>query len=209
MAADAQIAPNTGPGSQPNRPGHKVPSGCVQLPAALVVPTTAKTSEECSMWTRNGDLGWLDFDFPGREFERLFRSLDDIRRDVDRLRGGREPNAALARSLRPHYGPSVSLDDVGQQLVFRAELPGLGEENIDISVNAQTLTIRGERSAEVPEGYSVHRKERRSVRFERSYQLPCKVDPDKCEASLRHGVLTLSLPKAPEARPKQITVKAN
>jgi HSP20 family protein len=69
--------------------------------------------------------------------------------------------------------------------------------------------LKGERKVTPPEGYGVHRSERSSYRFARTFELPAKIDADKVEASLEHGVLTVKLPKAAEARPKQITVKAS
>jgi HSP20 family protein len=59
-----------------------------------------------------------------------------------------------------------------------------------------------------PEGYSVHRQERTASRFSRSFTLPCAVNGDAISASLEHGVLTVTLPKAPESQPRQITVKS-
>ena len=71
------------------------------------------------------------------------------------------------------------------------------------------MTIKGERQDSAPEGYSVHRKERGAFRFTRSFALPAKVDVEKVQAVLKHGVLTVTLPKAKEAQPRQISVKAS
>lgn len=159
-----------------------------------------------SRWT-DWDALW-EADFP-REFERGFRTLDELRQEMDRVFKGYERGlGGLARPFGAFSGPQISLSDTGANLELRAELPGLAENDVDVSVNAQTLTLRGERKADAPEGYSVHRKERQSYKFERSYQLPCKVDPEKALATMKHGVLTLTLPKAAEAQPKQISVRA-
>ena len=159
-----------------------------------------------SRWT-DWDALW-DAEFP-REVDRNYRTLDELRQEMDRVfRGYERAPGGFTRPFGAFSGPHVSLSDTGTHLELRAELPGLSESDIDVSVNAQTLTLRGERKADAPEGYSVHRKERQSYKFERSYQLPCKVDPEKALATVKHGVLSLSLPKAPEAQPKQISVRA-
>ncbi|HEY8624224.1 MAG TPA: Hsp20/alpha crystallin family protein, partial [Casimicrobiaceae bacterium] len=64
------------------------------------------------------------------------------------------------------------------------------------------------RKAEAPEGYTAHRRERQSFSFAQSYELPTRVDPEKVQASLKQGVLTLTLPKVAEAQPKKVTVTA-
>jgi len=84
----------------------------------------------------------------------------------------------------------------------------LSEKDIDISVTANALTVKAERKVESPEGYAAHRRERQSFSFTQSYELPTRVDPEKVQASLKQGVLTLTLPKAAEAQPKRVTVSA-
>jgi HSP20 family protein len=70
------------------------------------------------------------------------------------------------------------------------------------------LTVTGERRADAPEGYSVHRQERLPARFSRGFQLPVKVDGAGITAALKDGVLTVTMPKAAESQPRQITVKS-
>jgi HSP20 family protein len=105
--------------------------------------------------------------------------------------------------------PYMHLSDTGAALVLRAELPGIKDSDLDLTVTEDTLTLRGERKEDVLEGYSVHRKERGALKFSRSFQLPVKVDSTKAEAKLENGILTLTLPKAAEAQPKRITVKVS
>jgi HSP20 family protein len=102
----------------------------------------------------------------------------------------------------------MHLFDTGKALLVKADLPGLSEKDLQISINQDVLTVTGERKAEALEGYTVHRKERQSARFSRSFTLPSKVDPEKTTAVLKNGVLTLTLFKATEAQPRQITVNA-
>jgi HSP20 family protein len=155
------------------------------------------------MLTRLSD--WYDWPFADARSSTTF---DQLRRQMDRLFSDFERDVGDFGISRGAW-PNLTLSDEGGALVVRAEVPGMTENDFDITVNATTLTIRGERKDEAPEGYAVHRKERRAVQFARSFELPCKVDPDHVEAAMKHGVLTLTLPKAAEARPKQITVKAS
>jgi HSP20 family protein len=136
-----------------------------------------------------------------------FRTLGafDLFRQLDRLFAGVEPGAWEQEASFPR----VSFDDKGSEFVVRAELPGLTEKDVELTATATTLTLRGERKVEAPQGYSTHRNERSSFRFARSFELPAKVDSTRVEARLEHGVLTVTLPKAPEAQPKQISVKAS
>jgi HSP20 family protein len=77
-----------------------------------------------------------------------------------------------------------------------------------LSVTGDSVFVRASRDVEVPEGYTPHRRERSSYRFEHAWKLPVPVDSQKADAQMRDGVLTVKLPKSPNAQPKQITVKA-
>jgi len=103
--------------------------------------------------------------------------------------------------------PLANLYDSGNQLVVVLEVPGLSEENLQIEAHSDALTITGERKVEVPEGYRAHRQERRPGRFSRTFGLPCPVDLEKTKASLRDGLLTVTLEKHAAVQPRQITVK--
>jgi len=127
-----------------------------------------------------------------------------LRRELDRLFGDLE----RAPSFAALSTPAVTFTDTGEALTLRAELPGLSEKDVDISVTANVLTVKAERKVEAPEGYATHRRERQGFSFAQSYELPTRIDPDKVQASLKQGVLTLTLPKAAEAQPKRVTVSA-
>lgn len=137
------------------------------------------------------------------DLERTFAAVDDLRRRFERPLDGVD-TAELAAARWPHVG----LWDTGRALVLRADLPGVAESDLDVQLAADVLTVAGARAADAPAGYAVHRQERAPARFARSFTLPCKVNPDAIEASLKDGVLTVTLPKAPESQPRQITVKA-
>lgn len=152
------------------------------------------------MLTRFSDFNdWPSFGFA--DFGRAQAPHAQLRRELDRLFGEFE-RASTAGST------AVGFDDDGSNFVLRADVPGLTESDIQISVAGNTVTLKGERKLEVPEGHSVHRRERSAVRFAKSFELPSRVDADKVTATLKHGVLTLTLPKVAEAQPRQISVKA-
>ncbi len=112
-----------------------------------------------------------------------------------------------ARTFYSAY-PPVNLYETGEAYVLTAELPGIAPEDLEISLEGSTVTLRGERKPTPEEGASVHRRERPSGAFRRAFDLPVPIDGDNVEAVHRNGVLTLRLPKAPEHRPRQISVKA-
>lgn len=129
--------------------------------------------------------------------ERLSRILDGFY--------GR-PQEDLTRSA---WVPAVDIYSNGQhELVLKAELPDMKEEEIDVTVEDNTLTLRGERKldAEVTED-QFHRIERSYGSFARTFSLPPTVDAGKVNAQYRAGVLTIRLPLREEAKPKQIKVQ--
>ncbi|HEX3774730.1 MAG TPA: Hsp20/alpha crystallin family protein [Polyangiaceae bacterium] len=128
--------------------------------------------------------------------------VSTLRRELDRLFGDLE----RAPSFGGLYTPQISFEDGAEALKLRAELPGLTEKDIEISVTANVLSLKASRKVEAPEGYTAHRRERSSFSFAQSYELPTRVDPEKVEASLKQGVLTLTLPKAAEVQPKKVAV---
>jgi len=140
--------------------------------------------------------------------------LDEFRRRVDSLMSDMDAGLeAWPRRMMPRVQamagnwPPTNLYDGGDALVLEVEVPGLGEKDIEITATQDVLTLAGERKTEVPEGHSVHRRERGSVKFSRSFTLPGKIDPEKVSARLTDGILTVSLEKAPEAKPKKISVQ--
>ena len=152
------------------------------------------------------------------DFDRTFDMMDELRRRMDwlfpdeRSRGYRGLRSLYEDFDRPAGRvpaayPPVNLFDAGSNLVIEADLPGLTEKDVALTVHEDVLTVRGERKAELPQGYSAHRRERAPIQFSRSFALPCKVDLEKTTASLKDGVLTITMAKAPEAQPRQIQVQ--
>ncbi len=138
-----------------------------------------------------------------------FRDLMSIQGELNRLfgrtYGGSESGSAASGS----WMPPLDIYEGKDKFVINVELPGIEPGDVDISVEDSTLTIRGERKfyREVDED-SFHRVERRYGTFARSLSLPQTANADSIEATFDRGVLTVEIPKAEEAKPKKISVKA-
>jgi HSP20 family protein len=163
--------------------------------------------------------GWRDFDEAFRAMGLLQRRLDralDFWADpnepesavTDRGRRGFLPGDRL-RSRAAAGWPLTNVYEAKEAFVVKAEVPGLVDGDVSVSVEDDALVLRGERKSEVPEGYKVHLRERAPVAFTRKLPLPARVDVASVTAALTDGVLTITLPKAKEALPRQITVKAS
>lgn len=136
-------------------------------------------------------------------------ALGDLRREIDRLFGDFDRMLDGSPGFGDgSWGPRASLRDEGERLVLRAELPGYEEGDLDVSLERDVLTLRGAHEVDVPEGFQARHRERRGVRFTRTFTLPVPVEADGAEARLEDGVLTLTLPKAASARPTKVTVRA-
>jgi len=104
--------------------------------------------------------------------------------------------------------PHVNVSEDADNLHVRTELPGMLPEEIDISVEGDTVTLRGERKLHVVENVNYHRREREAGRFRRIFTLPTRVNADAVTALFKDGVLKITLAKAEEAKPKQIQIKS-
>jgi HSP20 family protein len=107
------------------------------------------------------------------------------------------------------WSPLVDIHETKDAFLLMAELPGVKQEDVEVSVEGDTLTLKGERKreAEVKED-QYHRIERSYGRFERSILLPSVVDPNRVKATYRDGVLEVQLPKKEEAKPKAVKIEA-
>ena len=113
-----------------------------------------------------------------------------------------EPNS------RP-WSPAVDIAEGENDLVLKADIPGLEEKDIDIQLENGTLTIKGERKFEGDKSEAYHRVERSYGAFARSFTLPDSVDPEKVRAEYRNGVLTVTLGKKELAKPRSIRVQVS
>jgi len=139
-----------------------------------------------------------------------FTELMSLRQAMDRLFEDSfvRPSHALA-ALGEAAAPTLDVYQTPNELVVKAALPGLKPEDVSIDITGETLTIKGESKVEEEikkEDYLY--QESRYGAFSRSVVLPSGLKPDKAEATMEDGVLTLTIPKAEEVKPKAIKVKA-
>ncbi len=141
------------------------------------------------MWTRMSEV------------DRLFSALDLLRSsNLDRSYGE-------GSGWRVVGGfPKTNMYDNGDSFQMIAELPGVSKEDLNIRIQGNYLELSGTLKSDVPEGYKAHRVERNTSTFSRSFTLDAEVDADRIEAVLGDGLLTLVMPKAESAKPKQITI---
>jgi HSP20 family protein len=127
--------------------------------------------------------------------------LRRLQRDMDRLFTGMTEGGDTF--------PAVNVWSDRDEIVVTAELPGMDPKSVDVSVHGDQLAIQGERAAE-PETEEVvcYRQERWSGRFARTFRLPFEVERDKVKAQYKQGVLTVTLPRAAESKPRQIRIEA-
>mgnify|MGYP003573384470 CR=1 FL=1 len=112
------------------------------------------------------------------------------------------------RPLRGSWVPSINILERQDAMVVTADLPGLRAEDVDVTVEEGTLSIRGERSLEeAAEGETYHRVERLYGSFERTFTLPNSIDVDKIEARFSNGEMILTLPKREESKPRSVKIK--
>jgi len=150
-------------------------------------------------WRRPELSNWLGF---GR--------LTDLRDEIDRL--FEAPLAELGRGsqLLSGWTPALDIYEDHDNVFVRLELPGMKKEDISLSLHNGSLSISGERKGEEKaQEAEVYRSERFFGRFHRTITLPTPVASDKVKAQYKDGILTVTLPKAEEAKPKHIDVNVS
>lgn len=130
------------------------------------------------------------------DFDRAFEMVNQIQRRLDRALDS-------DRSANP-----VGLHETEDALFVSVDLPGVAEDALEITLKEEVLTLAGKRDVEPPEGHRAHIQERRPYSFTRSFSLPSRVDAEGVTARFTDGVLTVELPKAEAAKPRQITLSA-
>jgi HSP20 family protein len=134
--------------------------------------------------------------------------MEQWKREMDRL--FTDFTGRTVSSSRSGVFPHLNVSEDSEKLYVSSELPGMEADDVEISVEGDTLTLRGERKlTEAGEGVSYHRREREGGRFRRIVTLPVRIDPNGVEATFKNGVLQIVLPKAGEARARQIKVKTD
>lgn len=146
-----------------------------------------------------GDSMW-------NEFDRLRRGMDNLYTALGT--GTRPASDPWWREAR--LFPLLNITREGSTYIVTAELPGVSAKDMEISVEGETLTLKGERKpTDLGETVSYHRRERTSGRFQRSMALPHRIDSEKVVATYKDGVLTVTLPIEQAALPRQIAVTSD
>ncbi|MDB9312099.1 Hsp20/alpha crystallin family protein [Spirulina sp. CS-785/01] len=137
---------------------------------------------------------------PFSELENLRRQMDQVFDDINGMTGI-ESNNPLG------WQPAIELSDRDNNLILRAQIPGLNAEDLDISVSRDTVTLKGEhRQEDESQDQGFYRSEFRYGSFQRTINLPVAVENDQVEAEFNNGVLTLTLPKVEEAKDKVVKI---
>jgi HSP20 family protein len=136
-----------------------------------------------------------------------FNELDRMRRQMDMLTGsmfGGVPQQATASGVYP----ALNVTEDKDKYYIRAELPGLKQEDLDIQATGKSISISGQKTiAPEDETAKYHRREREAGKFSRIIDLPDNIDTEKVEAGLANGILTITIPKAEAAKPRQIAIR--
>lgn len=125
-----------------------------------------------------------------------------LRREISQLLDGVEANGGPGRS----GFPAVNIWEDRDSFYAEAEIAGVAQSDLEVFTIGDELTIRGKRTAEAGKGVTYHRQERGTGEFERVIRLPADVKADDVQARLANGVLTITMPKAEEVKPRKITV---
>jgi len=143
-------------------------------------------------------------------FNGIWRDLNPLQKEMNRLFDYYFNKGNVSASSSGSVYPPVNIFEDSNNQYVTAELPGVDPKDIDIQVEGDSLVIKGERKIdkETTEG-GYHRKERVGGTFNKKIHLPTRIASDKVTADISNGVLTISLPKAEEAKPRCIQIKAS
>ena len=139
-------------------------------------------------------------------FDNPFVELDQVRREMMRLFDS--VAGEVARETAAGVFPPVNITHDDDNFYVRAEIPGIKPGELSITALRNRLSLSGKREIQREEKVSYHRKERPEGSFSRTISLPSEVNTDRVDARYTDGILTLTLPKAEAAKPRQITVKS-
>jgi HSP20 family protein len=139
--------------------------------------------------------------YPFRDLVTLRERMNRVFEDAFTFRG--EEKDLIASN----WNPSVDIYEAENELVLKAEIPGVDEKDVEIKIEDNTLTIQGDRKFEKETKEENYRRIERSYgSFYRSFSLPRNIDQDKIKAERENGILKISLPKKPELKPKKVKI---
>lgn len=142
--------------------------------------------------------------YPARKFNHVAEEVD---RALNRFFGD-DVNASNGSDVSARWSPNVDIRETQDNFVLTFELPGISKDDINIHFENGLLKVEGERKQdEVADGVNLLREERRFGKFYRSFKVNARVQSDNIEADYKNGLLTITLPKAEEIKPKEIKVK--
>lgn len=118
------------------------------------------------------------------------------------------PQGTERTKARKVYLPLVDIRETDEALLLTADIPGVDEQGVEVTIEKNVLTLRGMVGAEIPPGFELTYAEYGVGDYERSFTLPGEIDREKIEASIRNGVLTLTLPKLRQAMARKVAVVA-
>lgn len=145
------------------------------------------------------------YNYPGTRVSNVFEELDRMRRQLDRVfdTDGGTPRGLLGSGVFPQ----INLTEDAERFYLRAELPGVKSDELQMQATGKNLSISGERKIESEnEGVRYHRREREAGKFSRIIAMPIDIEPDRIEAKMEDGILTIRVPKAEAVKPRQITI---
>ena len=148
-------------------------------------------------WPQLAPVSFFDWASPWRTLDAIAQELNRAWDATDRDGQGAASGTQMAQ-----------LNDKGGEFELKVELPGVTKDKVELSVTGDNVFVSASREVEAPKGYTAHRRERASYKFEHAWRLPVPVEAEKAVAELHDGILTVKLPKSANAQPKQITVKA-
>jgi HSP20 family protein len=144
-----------------------------------------------------------------KPFRDMVSIQDEMNRLFDDFFGG-VPSRFVGDWSSSEWTPSVDISETKDEIVVRAEVPGMKKDDIKITLQDNVLTLTGERKQEKKEKETnYYRMERAYGSFVRSFNLPTVVQADQIKASYKDGILSITLPKAEEVKPKQIPIEIN
>lgn len=146
------------------------------------------------------------FDSPFWRLRTPFERIENMQREMSQLMD--LFSDGTERRIGTGVFPAINLSEDKNSYYVRAELPGIKSEDLDLQITNKNLSISGERKiGEEASNAKYHRRERDAGKFSRAINIPEEVDPDRVEAKMVNGVLTITIPKAEKVKPKQISIQ--